>query len=599
MSAESPIALYPERQGENIESLLEVFQNPPEITLSPEQRGRVLSMERSLTKSQDLNRDLTRLTGSEKVMGIESIYDMHINTTDLYLDYFLTDEGKKEAQVSGVSPDEISKATTIEDFKNLFQGANYEEIKGGAMGELEKKSKAFVKQQAVDIFEKNGYASIEGIPNPTQLHIVRNPEMVAKKAEELRKLKAYIKRTEANLSGTDNVTRGMKLMTTIHHRRINEMLVDLYPDAAAVLEQSEVSKNEADKKLAERVRKAMFGVDSLVSKRAQKNFARLDMYSVGHGKKVGKSYQQLSDTALGFVDQLETEDAQTPPENFTFKGINKEKFEDVKVDDQVMKKWAENWLSSLSLLSDDTSYDIDRVGMAKDGKWQVIIHPGASNFAVNSEQGIIKIKPSDSRSIENAVIVVDHELDGHVIGHENKKKIGLSITERVGMDRAETQSEAGGLEREAESLKRHFGKIRPENAHYLRAMEARLKGGTYRDCMKAFYDSQLKEDPTKDRKAAAVLASDRAMRLFRRGGDMNDVSGYLANSVSLSYLEGELLARQLRGTKNAKLLNFSGVNIEMLAELHKIGMFDIKRIWTPNKRASDINMDNIKQRLAA
>ena len=146
-----------------------------------------------------------------------------------------------------------------------------------------------------------------------------------------------------------------------------------------------------------------------------------------------------------------------------------------------------------------------------------------------------------------------------------------------------------------------FGQVSTPNIDYLRGAQARIKGGGYADCVKAFYESQVAKNPNKDKREAAELAADRTLRLFRSGGQTAEASPYFTHSGggTLEYLEQELLAKELRGTPLEPMFYLTGVNLEMLAELHKIGLFDIKNIKLPPVPVEDIIKEEIDKKLSA
>lgn len=603
MTVESqPIRLYPERPGANLAPMIETLRKPAEFTLSEQERASVLEKEAILTRSNDLNHDLFRVS-SEPVQGVEHIYNITINSTDFYLDYFLTEEGRQALQKFGVNDENAAKVTSLSEVRTLINGIDFSTLTGTEIGEIERKSKEFIQQRTVQEFEADGFNSVDNVQNPEKHTIVRNPEKLAQKAEGLRKLKNYLRSYKASLRDNadpnDRVSEAMKVMVTIHSRRVNELLAQLYPYGKAYLEQVESSGDRDD--FAERIVKAMPPIDAVLGEEGARSLSRLDMFLNGAGEMKGGNYHQISSIASELADRISGLTQEAKPEEYKYQGLE-DKWKDIDVSAEELLEWGNDVLEERGIKSAYADYDPDRSGRAPDGLWQAVIEPSATSFSVDSKLGAWKF-PGKGRNIAQiapagAVPVLDHE-ETHVTQVRNMEKLGLSITEKVRMDRSPLIAEAGGIMVEIASQRENFGQVRPINADYLRAAQAILAGGGYRECFKAFFDSQMTKNPNANKKRVAEQAADRAMRLFRNGGQTNDNSGKLTHSGggTFEYLEQELLAQEIRGTDLEPIFYLTGVNIEVLSELHRIGMFEISDLNIPDRRASDIVRDKIDKKL--
>ena len=601
-----PQHIYPERAGGDIPSLIEVFKKPPEFVLSDAEREKVLGIEKTLTQSHNLNVDLVKLNDDPKVEGIENIYDARISSKTFYLDYFLTDEGKKRAVAIGVSKEAADKATTIDQVKENLLALDYSKLDGILLGDCERESSEFTQKRMVDAFEKGGFTSVEGIPNPTRILVATNPDKLADKVEGLKRLKTYLKAYDATLVGDDKVTKGTKVMVTIHRRRVNEMIANLYPEAYAFKKQANTSMREKDRTLSSRIEAAMSGIRAISGRRSLKNFSRIDMFLNGAGELQKGNYNQVSQKILALADEV-TKRQVPKPTNYRYKGYE-EKWKDAEFSAEEFRAMGEKVLDAWGLKSSmpHSEYDPERQGRAQDGKWQAVLNPKSTSLSVESKQNAMKFQPNKSRKMASispagAVPGLIHETH-HVWQHEQKKKsVGLSITENVGMDRSALIAEGGGIFVEGKGQIELFGQVSTPNIDYLRGAQARIKGGGYADCVKAFYESQVAKNPNKDKREAAELAADRTLRLFRSGGQTAEASPYFTHSGggTLEYLEQELLAKELRGTPLEPMFYLTGVNLEMLAELHKIGLFDIKNIKLPPVPVEDIIKEEIDKKLSA
>lgn len=600
-----PQHLYPERAGGDIPSLIEVFKKPPEFVLSEAERAKVLGVEKTLTQSHNLNLDLVKVNDDPKIEGIENIYDARINSNTFYLDYFLTEEGKKRAVVLGVSKEAADQATTIDQVRENLLVLDYSKLDGIVLGDCERESSEFIQKRMVDAFEKNGFSSVDAIPNPTRLLVATNPDKLADKVEGLKRLKTYLKAYDATLTGDDKVTKGTRVMVAIHRRRVNEMIANLYPEAFAFQKQAQASNTDKNKALSTRIEKAMSGIRAISGRRSLKNFSRIDMFLNGAGELQKGNYNQVSGEILTLADEV-TKRQEPKPTNYRYKGFE-EKWKDAEFSAEEFRAMGEKVLDAWGILSSmpHTEYDPERQGRAPDGKWQAVLNPKSTSLSVESKQNAMKFQPNKPRKMASvspagAVPGLIHETH-HVWQHGEKERLGLTITERVGMDRSALIAEGGGIYVEGKAQRELFGQVSSPNTDYLRAAQARIKGGGYADCVKAFYESQMAKNPNSDKRKVAELAADRTLRLFRSGGQTAEASKYFTHSGggTLEYLEQELLAKELRGTPLEPIFYLTGVNLEMLAELHKIGLFDIKNVKFPPIPVEDIIKEEIEKKLAA
>jgi hypothetical protein len=189
-----------------------------------------------------------------------------------------------------------------------------------------------------------------------------------------------------------------------------------------------------------------------------------------------------------------------------------------------LKDFFEAVLAHWGLLSSEQAIweDIDvRSGMAKDALFQVVIRPTKSNLAVSSSKRVVFVPEDFDRSIAalypaGGLPVAAHELT-HVLqafaDHEVGKVIPLATIKGY---RYRIGREAGGVYQESLLQERYFGRLRPINRHYLKAMTAKLEEKSQLAVIRTFYDSYLQANPQAEN--AAAVAVDRALRLYRRNG---------------------------------------------------------------------------------
>lgn len=600
--------LYPERPELGIDIYLNILNRPPEIVLSPEDKVAVLSIEKALTQSQNVNAEVIQYNGEEislrhsedeTILGIERIWEMSVRETDFFMDYFDTEEGMRDlAKTLGWEPDQTVSVFLA---KAQFVNDTGKQISAKIINEIAGRSRDFAQKRMADEFEEREFNSVDDVHNPRKMIVVRNPEVLVAKLEGLGQLKHYLHNFKLHFKDTsDDFSQAANAVINMHLKRLNQLLAEIYPDVASFLYQAHVSKSDDYKGLVEDI-KDCIGKNKfrMYDKKdpGARVFERLDKFINGVGEKNSDGmYTAISPEVIEEVDKSKKE---KHIHNKPVIDATDEDLKNITIDAPTFQDWFKRRLEHERILSNESedTYDKDRQGTPKDGKWQAVIDPNRGSLAVNDKQRVILIPANFKRTLASinpagAVPVFDHE-NTHVDQNENRRKLGLAITDNVRMDRSDIYSEAGAVARETHSQEEIFGHERGPNPHYLRAMQAKLAGGSLKDCMQAFFDSLCASDPKIDKRKAAEQAIDRTMRLFRNGGKYDDDSVHLTNSQPLLYLEQAILAEKLKKKGFEKLLFVNGVNLEVLADLHKVGLINLDSIIVPKDLPSEVILDEV------
>lgn len=592
-----------------IENHLERLNRPPSHELREEEKVAVLDLERQLTQGIDLRANLqtTLLTprGREQppVKGIERVWEIKVNTYNYFPDYFLTSDGRNSLeQALGRSIDEFVDANEVSRF--LFN-INYSQLsleQNAALKSLQASSSEYAENILVQAFVDSGYNPDIQLPNLERITITRDPEALLDKLGQMRNLKQFLKDCRQGIDldmispAQANATR---TILDIHQRKLNEMLSGAVVAARAYLNDHQRyfagdSDNIANQ-LAEQA--GINNDDGEFDQTRQRSFAQFDIFRQGAGDRdtegdntaIGQeAIDDVINSSNGNVDAVE---------NARYRDIA----ETVFIEAEEWVTWAKKVLREYGLLSEEGDYDSDRPGRAKDDLWQVVVDPKVVSLNVSSRLGAVQIPARFRRRLgsilpNGAAPILDHEL-AHVIQNENKMRLGLSIFNMVGTDRAVANFEAGAIawEREAHSVL--FGNVRGVNTFYLEGMRAKIAGGDWQTVMKAMYANMLTANPNRDPRELAALAVNRSRRLFNHGGDVNDTSKYLTDSKDLVYLEQELIARKLHEYGMQHLLLVGGVNLSTLADLYEAGMLDMEKLFLPTRRPTEIIDDELQAKL--
>jgi hypothetical protein len=284
-------------------------------------------------------------------------------------------------------------------------------------------------------------------------------------------------------------------------------------------------------------------------------------------------------------------------ENIAEKGLDADTLSQKDIEPAEVERLCNETLAHYGLLSSHPSseYDPKRPGPAQDGKWQVVVKDTYRSLSVNSRQKVIKC-PNESQTITRLLsITLAHEIEGHVIQHENKSKIPLKLFDDIGSDRSSIFAEAGAMSNQDHVTTSAFGYESVSRPHYVRAMVKKLEGGNYADCVEAYYHSAIRpytlqleqgdiDADTFKKECAAQLktAIGSAGRLFRGGASKTDTYAHLPESKATVYIEQTQLALALKERGLHKLLNLAGVNAAALEFLLRAKMIDMADIQSPD-----------------
>lgn len=579
--------VFPPRTGTGIERSIEELTRDSEVLLSEQEKQAVLDYERVLLYDSE--------GGSETLEGLETVWKKLVLESEFYLDYFLTPEGKQLLMDQlGVHETEVD-FDSLDEIETFFYRLDYSNFDTKNVDILSGSSRQYSEEVMLQQFEAQQYAVTDAVENPRKMSVVRNPKILFEKISGYRKLKEFYKQEKASLESElyelqrdaeanesrIRVVHAQRALLKIYRRRLNTLIAELYYAAYKVTVQSEAIGLEYDfadyfKSIGQNPNEGTI----------HKILSRLDRFINGSGDTSSPISAEIEHmVAESRIAGIDSEGQ--PVDNHDKTGIETEAM----ITASELKNWMEVVLRQHDLLSSSTDFDSDREGPAEDGKWQVVITPKSTSISRNSRQKVIKIAPDFKRTISSlvpagAIPVLDHELT-HLFQDENRIRLGLRIFDNVRTDRATATMEAGAIMVETETQKELFGQERKPNFNYYAAVKRRLNGGSYKECVKAFYDSLMATDPDSDKRKAMKLAINRTARLFRGGGRFDSTDGSITNSKDLVYLEQEFLAEQLAKVNAQRFLFIGGVSLQTLAELHAVGLFDESKMQYPTERPSD------------
>ena len=535
---------------------------------------------------------------------LEKINDIKINSQTFYPEYFLTEKGKEDFfQITGLK----IIGDSIEEIQNflLKNRLIFNSIDGKKLSELAGKSTTFNDEKIAELLEKtmdeNGEISVDGLENPSRTKIVLNPSEALRKIQELRQFKKKVslksKEDEVQMGVSDATKIAIDKIKDLYRKKINVMIVDL---VATGIWANKVASSLGNEQLTEEERKLKETVPGLL--KFEEIFSRYDRFIHGADSEYDEDgmRRQVGKDLLEYIEEIEKMylyNQLRRNELIKEKGLDPEKVSERDISVETFSQWAEELLDfygEKSVFPSD-EYDPKRSGSAPDNKWQFVAREQYKSMAVNSKQKIIKSGTKNKSIAETLGTLLGHEFT-HFIQAKNKSKIPLRMfSDKLGGFRSEVFAEGGAMDIENEVCKELFGYESGAHPHYIRAMVKKIEGGTYLDCIKAFYNSGLailkkkrelgileKESFIEEAKKLLNLSINRAKRLFSEDDAFDRSETYLTKSKDTVYAEQVIVMEKLKKNGLEKCAFVSGVNLDTLATLAEIGLIDLEKIEKPD-----------------
>lgn len=585
--------LYPERPGSREFSL----EYEPVIELSEEEREGVLAFEGELyagkLPAQSYEQTAEYLDEHE-VRPLEEIWRMTAadDTPEFGLEYFTTPIGREA--LTEVTDEEVN-IQSEQDAKAVLAAIDWHNVPKSTMHELSGDSKDHTKTRVADEFEQNGFATMEGIREPDFATIVRDPEMSLDKLKALRDYKGYLKTVNRDIEtheATDSgFAKAQQLVTDLYRRTTNELIAAEVTTFYVILDQLQAHDssrlreivNDMQEQLPVNDYRHIYNDPELAARALE----RYDQFRNGVSYR-NSQRSVISEPAYELANTLTSnypEERYEPIQNYYFADVEQEQLDGIKVQSEELQEWAGVVLERYGLLSQESDKDLERTTKPADGKWQVVVTDQTKSLSVDNKRNFVKVPREFDRTIADAVGVLSHEI-AHVVQGENQRKADLNLSHEIGTDRGVVQTEAGGIHWERLARRQLFGKDRPVNPHYLRAIEAKSNNGDYLQAAQAYFESSMKQNPSADSKKKAKTALASTRRIFRYGGNWAGES-YVTNSQPLQYLEQSLVTEQLDADQE-QLLLAGRFNMQTVQELVDVGLMDPEGIWVPEEKPWEI-----------
>lgn len=601
------VGIYFERDYYARPEQLPELSSSEEVLLTEEQIQEVIDFEHQL---YDLTIDANQMpkaaeaiaNRSEEGRPLQTLHDIwkiKINKTRLGIDYFLSDEGRSHLQTA---VDKQFTASDVDDAATQVAVLGIEQLPSKTTDELQAKSIAYAEKLLVESYIKAGLQGND-ISAPSVITITKNPQVILEKARGYRELKQFIKLIEHDIVANDDareVKAAKQFITSIYRHRINNFMSSLYVDAYQLHYQNQVRGDGHYTELLEEISGYLPAFKRSIRKEETARFLqRIDRFQQGIVRNNDGTFGWLSPAAKEIAQTTQNKGHEIINRG-VFESINPEDLHKTKADGTAYAKWAKEILAEYGLLSDDNDWNSEREGPPSDGKWQVVVNDKYKSLAVTDKQRVLKV-PAKERPLFEQAYLLEHELT-HVMQHSNKRLLSnLKITEEIGADNTSMQAEAGALWREALARETMSGETHAtvSGTSYMAALAIRAKGGTFGQCMQAFYEDFVCNNPGIDKETAIARAANRTQRIYRKGGfEYAEGLPYLTDTQPLHYLEQAALAKKLRGEQR-KILLVAGIGLHTLAVASRLGLADLKEIKLPQPSPIEIAGPNVVAHAAA
>ncbi len=569
--------LYPPRPGTNNETIHLDFDTTKRLL--PEELDNVLAFEKQLFSATlnpvqfptaeafrfDCEKD------GHSLKPIESIWLRNINSTSLGVLYFLTTEGKEALHnATGIN---IGSEATPQSCALELSRLDISNIDSSVLDKLQAESVGFEERQITKAFIENGFNG-HGIPAPNILTIFKNPKVIVEKAIGYRDLKTYLKLAISDLQAGDYqnepALKAKLFIASAYKRQLNVLLAGVYVSAYELLNQQRTSGVNKNDHYNESLSEALPAFISSANNVRIANFLqRMDRLTEGVSRSNDGKFTWLSPEAANLVELNNHGEIEGRNLNRgLYSDINPADLKASQIEGDVFGDWVTYVLKSYGLLSESQDWDSERESFAPDGKWQVIVNDKFKSLSVNNKQRVVRV-PRKTISIARALPLINHEIT-HVIQDDNKRAISnLAIMDRIGIDNVSEQTESGGIWQEKVAREAILGEVDKEinGSSYLQALRVKARGGTFGECVQAYFEDLSIRMPDIASDKVAAQAVNRTRRIFRSGGlEFAQESSYLTNTQTLNYLEQQLIYASL-DEQNRKLLLIGGVAINNLIRM--------------------------------
>lgn len=611
--------LYPERTSLSVERQIQRFQEAEPLNLTEQDRQELLNWEAPLGDT------------------LEAAVKPSSSSFDFPIDYLLTREGKEALcdifPYTSFDMGLLYSIETPEDAKKFMyqysasffvaekdvdpnEDEDEEEMTKPEVRNFKLRRQDFrerAERYVTDIFVEQYQNYLDGLINFDEIHdpvfitITGSAKKGLARIGGLKDFRTSLKEIVTELehfdADTSELKEAKKIVLKMYRTRVNEYLAEGYIHRYGL-------KAKADVLGIESLTDDEQNLLNMLPPMSLRNVDRIDKFLEGvEGEMVDQDYLQVSSRLVAEarqkLAQYEMVNIQSSRDEMLRKrGLDPQKITDKPIKAEEMKSWFTEMLAA-----HDIPIAPDGAKNSEQG-WRLNIEEGRKTISITGNVKKVNIPASFSRPIYNALPVARHE-NGHVLQHENRRTIPLKLFAKRGADRGSIFTEAGGKFLETELEQEVFG-LPPQEAFnlgYIFAIDARLKGGSFKDCFQAFLDPQLRlldarqisapigsAELDKERARLVRESFNRTLRNFRNSFALEQSIPYVGESRATVYLEQLLLVENLKKIGHLDLAFIARTNFTTLTYLKQLGFLDESKLIAETNVARDVIWPRIKAR---
>lgn len=530
--------LYLERGGVGIRSLAERLNKPPEIELTPEQKEEVFAFANTTIHDMPIV-ELESKDDEGKVLmkGLEQVLiDSTLSQGGMMFGAALVGERgqhiasqlQQEKDMHIDMPVLDTQEAAYKWLANAADEGRYDDLTFHAISKATLDRYKSIMTEALLSGDSVAPDELE------MMHINFTPELTLNSAAELQVARKKLLLLRHNLGVSGEVIDGAKkAVVDVYLAKLNAAVAGNVDSLLTIYEQAELEGNDA---LATKAKELLGGFGHIVHKddARVRTLTRLDYLRNGIGIDAEGKASPIASELERVAGRTETEDIEA---YFTPEQVRVLKETPVSV--ERMQGGYQNVLREAGVLSseDSSTWYPKRGKRAADEKFQVVVQPALSSFAVDGIDGVFMVS-SKPKSLYDTIVVAGFHEAGHIDQclsddeFAKELKIGKLKGKRAGSLR---EPAANALQRMAE--RRLFGASKPVSSPtYTNALKVLRNGGSLADAARAFYIAKLHAMPETPLPKAAEEAADRVLRLMRHHG---------VNSQPLMYAEEGIMAWEL------------------------------------------------------
>ncbi len=451
---------------------------------------------------------------------------------------------------------------------------------------IESKSKEFQRARVVEQLKSKlktdgGFEDTSDIVPPENISLLVNTEQMAEKIQIMRNLKQLLKSHLVRFEHpSDNLEYAKKVLVEMYLKRLNVAIANLYLSARSVKEK-EIKFGYASLSVAEK--KILSETNLFMDPDVQ--LTRIDKFIFGASRELDEKqkYGSISSALLEYAQHIDQRRSEIDPrESIKGMGLDPEKVLAENIGPEELKRLADQMLELYGLGNNSTN------------PWKYEIQKRRT-LAVTGDNRIIK-GVNIPRSILDAItILLGHEIEGHVLQHENSSHIPLKIfSDEDGGGRSSLFAEGGAMYVQDKITKEIFGYEKLPKTSYLKTLTKRLAGGNFIDCVKTYFESTNIEN-LEARESGQITDSEymsateknlntafsSTQRIFKYGDIRKSQIGISTRSKDLAYLEQKRVLDKMANSPLLKLAFVGGMNLETAYSLIDLGLLKLDELVEP------------------